>query len=97
MPTGTLMKKIHDQLSGGLAAPPSSTPAAAAAAGDRAPDAERDVALAALREHGVRIESAAGASSAPPSPCRARKAISEPSDQASRRAASGGEERYARR
>ena len=53
-----------------------------AAARHRAPDAKREVALSAFANVVIRIESAAGESRAPPKPCTARKAISEPSDQA---------------
>src|SRR5207245_6489715 len=82
-PTGTLMKKIHDQLSPLVSAPPSSTPAA-----PPLPEAAPQIPSARLRSRPsrkvvVRIESAAGDKSAAPRPCSERKAISEPSDQAS--------------
>ena len=81
-PTGTLMKKIQDQLSALVSAPPSRTPAA-----PPLPEAAPQIPRATLRSRPslnvvVRIESAAGASSAAPSPCRPRKAIREPDDQA---------------
>ena len=77
------MKKIHDQLSALVSAPPSSTPAA-----PPLPEAAPQMPSARLRSRPsrkvvVRIDSAAGESSAAPRPCSARKAISEPSDQAS--------------
>ena len=77
------MKKIHDQLSPLVSAPPSSTPAA-----PPLPDAAPQMPSARLRSRPsvnvvVRIESAAGESSAAPSPWIERKTISEPSDQAS--------------
>ncbi len=76
------MKKIHDQLSALVSAPPSSTPAA-----PPLPETAPQMPSAMLRSRPsanvvVRIDSAAGASSAAPSPCSARNAISEPSDQA---------------
>src|SRR6059058_5658593 len=82
MPAGTLMKKIHDQLKALVRAPPSSTPAA-----PPLPEAAPQIPSARLRSRPsrnvvVRIESAAGESSAAPRPCSERKAISEPSDQA---------------
>ena len=82
-PTGTLMKKIQDQSSELVSAPPSSTPAA-----PPLPETAPQIPSAKLRSLPsgkvvVRIDSAAGESSAAPSPWRARKAISEPSDQAS--------------
>ena len=49
-PTGTLMKKIHDQASAAGQDAAEQHAGSAAAAGDRAPDAEREVALAALGE-----------------------------------------------
>src|ERR1043166_280873 len=81
-PTGTLMKKIHDQLSALVSAPPSRTPAA-----PPLPEAAPQMPRATLRSRPsrkvvVRIERAAGESSAAPSPCSERNAISEPSDQA---------------
>ena len=68
-PTGTLMKKIHDQLNALVSAPPSSTPAA-----PPLPEAAPQMPSARLRSRPsanvvVRIESAAGESSAAPSPC----------------------------
>ena len=68
MPTGTLMKKIHDQASELVRKPPSSTPAAAPL-----PETAPQTPSAMLRSRPsakvvVRIESAAGASSAPPRP-----------------------------
>ena len=82
MPTGTLMKKIHDQLSALVRAPPSSTPAA-----PPLPDAAPQIPRARLRSRPsrkvvVRIESAAGESSAAPSPWSERNAISDASDHA---------------
>ena len=82
-PTGTLMKKIHDQLSELVSAPPSSTPAA-----PPLPETAPQIPSAKLRSLPsgkvvVRIDSAAGESSAAPRPWRARKPIREPSDQAS--------------
>ena len=77
------MKKIHDQLSALVSAPPRSTPAA-----PPLPEAAPQIPSATFRSRPsrnvvVRIESAAGASNAAPSPCTARKTISEPDDQAS--------------
>ena len=68
MPTGMLMKKIHDQLSQLVSTPPSSTPAA-----PPLPDAAPQTPSAMFRSRPswnvvVRIESAAGESSAAPSP-----------------------------
>src|SRR5205823_9493828 len=82
-PTGMLMKKIHDQLRPLVNAPPSSTPAA-----PPLPDAAPQMPSATLRSRPsvnvvVRIDSAAGESSAAPNPWRDRNAISEPSDHAS--------------
>ena len=81
-PTGTLMKKIHDQLRELVSAPPSSTPAAAPL-----PETAPQMPRARFRSCPsskvvVKIESAAGESRAAPSPCSERKAISEPDDQA---------------
>ena len=61
-PTGTLMKKIHDQLSALVSAPPSSTPAA-----PPLPEAAPQMPRATLRSLPsrkvvVRIDSAAGES-----------------------------------
>ena len=83
MPIGTLRKKIHDQPRPLVSAPPSSTPAA-----PPLPEAAPQMPSARLRSRPsrnvvVRIDSAAGDSSAAPSPCSERKTISEPSDQAS--------------
>ena len=50
MPTGRLTKKIHSQPAHSVSTPPKRTPAAAPDAADGAPDAERLVALRALRE-----------------------------------------------
>ena len=68
MPTGMLMKKIHDQPSEPVSAPPSSTPAA-----PPLPEAAPQTPSATFRSRPsrnvvVRIESAAGDSSAAPSP-----------------------------
>ena len=76
------MKKIQDQASQLVSTPPRSTPAAAPL-----PETAPQTPSAMLRSRPsanivVRIERAAGASSAPPSPCVTRKAISELSDQA---------------
>src|SRR4051794_4932016 len=81
-PTGTLMKKIHDQSSALVRAPPSRTPAA-----PPLPEAAPQMPRARLRSRPsrkvvVRIDNAAGESSAAPRPCSERKAISEPSDHA---------------
>ncbi len=80
-PTGTLMKKTHGQLRYEVRTPPSSTPAA-----PPLPEAAPQMPSARLRSAPsakvvIRMDSAAGANSAPPRPCSARKAISEPSDQ----------------
>src|SRR3954451_15434923 len=82
MPTGTLMKKIHDQASELVRKPPSSTPAAAPL-----PETAPQTPSAMLRSRTsanvvVRIESAGGGRAAPPRPWVARKVISEPADQA---------------
>ena len=76
------MKKIHDQASELVRKPPSRTPAAAPL-----PETAPQTPSATLRSRPsakvvVRIDSAAGASSAPPRPWVARKVISEPADQA---------------
>src|SRR5262249_7368235 len=81
-PAGTLTKKIHDQLKALVSAPPSRTPAAAPL-----PEAAPHTPNARLRSRPsvnvvVRMDRAAGESNAAPSPWRARKPISEPSDQA---------------
>ena len=78
-----LMKKIHDQLSALVSAPPSSTPAA-----PPLPDAAPQIPRARLRSRPslkvvVRIDRAAGDNIAAPSPCSERNAIKEPDDQAS--------------
>src|SRR6266545_1187630 len=77
------MKKIHDQLKELVSTPPSNTPAA-----PPLPDAAPQTPSAMFRSRPswnvvVRIDSAAGESSAAPSPWKARKPISDPSDQAS--------------
>jgi hypothetical protein len=77
------MKKIHDQLRALVSAPPSSTPAA-----PPLPDAAPQIPSATLRSRPsskvvVRIERAAGESSAAPRPCRERNTISDVSDHAS--------------
>src|SRR6266436_9699360 len=81
-PAGTLTKKIHDQLNALVSAPPSRTPAAAPL-----PETAPQIPNARLRSRPsanvvVRIDSAAGETRAAPSPCSARNAINEPSDQA---------------
>ena len=83
IPTGTLMKNTHDQFRYEVRNPPSSTPAA-----PPDPEAAPQMPSARLRSLPsakvvIRIERPAGANSAPPSPCIARKPISEPSDQES--------------
>ena len=82
-PIGRLTKKIHDQLRYDVRTPPSSTPTA-----PPTPEIAPQIASATFRSWPSRkvvttIESAAGARSAPPSPCSARVAISSPSDDAS--------------
>src|SRR5207248_86783 len=82
-PTGRLTKKIHDQLRYEVRTPPTSTPTA-----PPIPEAAPHTPSATLRSRPSRnvvttIDSAAGTSNAPPSPCRARETISDPSDQAS--------------
>src|SRR3954452_17907744 len=77
-----LMKKIQDQLRALVSAPPSNTPAA-----PPLPEAAPQIPSARLRSRPsrkvvVRIDRAAGESSAAPSPCTDRKAISELSDHA---------------
>ena len=77
------MKKIHDQLKALVSAPPSSTPAA-----PPLPEAAPQIPSARLRSRPsanvvVKIERAAGDSIAAPRPWSERKAISDPSDQAS--------------
>src|SRR5947209_17297636 len=77
-----LMKKIHDQLRALVSAPPRSTPAA-----PPLPEAAPQMPSARLRSLPsrnvvVRMDSAAGDNSAAPRPCRDRKTMSEPSDQA---------------
>ena len=76
------MKKIQDQLSALVRAPPSRTPAA-----PPLPEAAPQIPSATFRSLPsrnvvVRIDSAAGASSAAPSPCAARKTINELEDHA---------------
>jgi len=78
-----LTKKIHDQLRSEVRMPPSSTPTA-----PPLPEAAPITPSALLRSRPSRnvvtmIESAAGASSAPPRPCSARVTISAAADQAS--------------
>jgi hypothetical protein len=78
-----LRKKIHSQLSASVKTPPRSTPAAAPKP-PTAPQTPR----AMLRSFPstkvvIRIESAAGAMAAAPSPCRARAPISDGSFHAS--------------
>ena len=82
MPTGTLTKKIHDQLRALVSDAAEQHAGRGAAAGDGAPDAEREVALAAFverrhedRERGRREQRRA-------EPLSERNAISEPSDHA---------------
>src|SRR5205823_8458826 len=82
-PTGTLMKKIQDQLIELVRTPPSNTPAA-----PPLPETAPQRPSARFRSRPslkvvVRIESAAGERRPPPSPCSARKTMSEPSDHAS--------------
>src|SRR5207244_7984159 len=82
-PTGTLMKKIHDQLSPLVSAPPSSTPAA-----PPLPEAAPQIPSARLRSRPsrkvvVRIDRAAGDSNAAPTHWSDRNAMSEPSDHPS--------------
>ncbi len=82
-PTGTLMKKIHSQPNALVNAPPSSTPAAAPL-----PETAPQMPSARFRSFPssnvvVRIDSAAGETSAAPRPCSERNAISDPSDHAS--------------
>ena len=82
-PTGRLTKKIHDQLRSEVRMPPSSTPTA-----PPLPEAAPITPSALLRSCPSRnvvtmIESAAGASSAPPRPCSARVTINASADQAS--------------
>ena len=77
------MKKIHDQLNALVSAPPSSTPAA-----PPLPEAAPQIPSARLRRGPPRTSSSGSrappaTSSAAPSPCSERKAISEASDQAS--------------
>src|SRR3954470_10197100 len=98
-PTGTLTKKIHDQLNASVSTPPSRTPAAAPK-----PPTAPHTPSATLRSRPsekvvVRIDSAAGEITAAPRPCRERAAIREPSDQArpARRDASVNTTRPARK
>src|SRR4051812_3732515 len=75
------MKNTHDQLRDEGRKPPSSTPPA-----PPDPEAAPPMPSARLRSRPsanvvMRIERPAGANSAPPSPCRARNPISDPSDQ----------------
>ena len=71
-PTGTLTKKIHDQLSASVSTPPSSTPAAA----PKPPTAPQTPSAMLRSRPSVnvveRIESAAGEMMAAPRPCTAR-------------------------
>ena len=76
-PTGTLTKKIHDQLSASVRTPPSRTPAAAPK-----PPTAPQTPSAMLRSRPsenvvVRIDSAAGEMTAAPSPWSERAAISD--------------------
>src|SRR6185312_14974783 len=82
-PTGTLTKKIHGQLNALVKTPPSNTPTA-----PPLPATAPQIPSARLRSRPsskvvVRIDSAAGDIIEAPRPCRQRKAIREPSDQAS--------------
>ena len=81
-PTGTLTKKIHDQLRADVRMPPMSTPAAAPKP-PTAPQTPKAM-LRSLPSVKVveRIDSAAGVITAAPRPWNARAAISEASDQA---------------
>src|SRR3954470_8733401 len=81
-PTGTLTKKIQDQLSTSVRTPPSRTPAAAPK-----PPTAPQTPSATLRSRPsekvvVRMDSAAGEMIAAPSPWSERAAIKDPSDQA---------------
>src|SRR5438067_10118698 len=80
--TGTLTKKIQDQLRYDVRMPPRRTPDAAPL-----PEAAPQIPSAVFRlgpsgNMVIRIDRVAGASNAPPSPCSARNVISEASDQA---------------
>src|SRR5205814_10334456 len=82
MATGTLMKKIHGQLRYDVRTPPRRTPTAAPL-----PEAAPQMPSARLRSRPSRnvvisSDRPAGAKSAPPRPSIARKATSEPADQA---------------
>src|SRR5262249_45226585 len=81
-PTGTLTKKIHDQLSDDVSTPPISTPAAAPK-----PPTAPQTPKATFRSLPsvnvvIRIESAAGGVTPAPRPRNARAPISEASDHA---------------
>ena len=79
-PTGTLTMKIHGHETRSVSTPPSSSPAAAppAAIALHTPSARVRSALSVKVV--VMIDIAAGETSAPPSPCSARPAISMPED-----------------
>src|SRR5215469_14176210 len=75
------MKKIQDQLSALVSAPPRSTPAA-----PPLPEAAPQIPSATLRSRPslnvvVRIDSAAGASNAAPRPCAPRKTINDADEE----------------
>ena len=78
IPTGTLTKKIHSQPRYSVSTPPSSTPAAAPLPAT-APQIPKALFRSAppCRKAVLMIASVAGETIAPPSPCSARKAISQ--------------------
>jgi len=78
MPIGTLTKKIHSQLSRSVRMPPSSRPKAPPPAAIALHTPSAFVRSAPSANVVVMIESAAGETSAPPSPCSARAATSCP-------------------
>src|SRR5439155_18101674 len=82
-PTGTLTKKIHDQLRAEVRIPLSNTPAAAPKP-PTAPQTPRAMFRSRPSMKVVeRMDSAAGVMTAAPRPWRARAEISDASDQAS--------------
>ena len=77
MPTGTLTKKIHGQESVSTRTPPSTRPTAPPPTAIAAQTPSAFVRSAPSLKVAVTIESAAGETSAAPSPCRPRVMISQ--------------------
>ncbi|MOA19865.1 hypothetical protein D3C78_1402730 [compost metagenome] len=84
MPTGTLMRKVHCQLSHSVMTPPRNTPAEPPAAADapQKPNAFPS-SLGLPPKSIITIVNADGAINAEPNPCKARPTLSASSFQAS--------------